>query len=112
MERSTKTIAGRTLSTRSIQPEALPACGTIRATGYAADYAVGALSAMQAHMATATRDPSADIGTPEEIADVAVFLCSSLASGVNGQNIIIDHGLREAKHPMAGIWKAPTIEPL
>lgn len=58
------------------------------------------------------RDYGSSIGSPEEIADVAVFLSSHLAAGVNGQNLIIDRGLREAKHPMAGILRAPDVEPL
>ena len=43
------------------------------------------------HMIAKT--PLARIGTPEEIADVVVFLCSDLARFVTGQNIVIDGGM-------------------
>lgn len=46
---------------------------------------------------------------PEDMADVAVFLASSSAAGVNGQNILVDKGLREAVHPMSGIWTVPEM---
>jgi enoyl-[acyl-carrier-protein] reductase (NADH) len=49
---------------------------------------------------------------PEDMADVAVFLASSSAEGINGQNILVDKGLREAVHPMSGIWTVPEITPL
>ena len=39
------------------------------------------------------KTPLARIGTPEEIADVVVFLCSDLARFVTGQNIVIDGGM-------------------
>jgi len=43
------------------------------------------------HMIAKT--PLARIGTPEEIADVVMFLCSDLARFVTGQNIVIDGGM-------------------
>lgn len=43
------------------------------------------------HMRAKT--PLARVGTPEEIADVVVFLCSDLARFVTGQNIVIDGGM-------------------
>ncbi len=43
------------------------------------------------HMEAKT--PLARIGTPEDIADVVVFLCSDLARFVTGQNIVIDGGM-------------------
>ena len=49
---------------------------------------------------------------PEDIADVAVFLASTSAGGINGQNVLVDKGLREAVHPMSGIWTVPEIIPL
>lgn len=39
------------------------------------------------------KTPLARIGTPEEIADVVVFLCSELARFVTGQNIVVDGGM-------------------
>jgi len=43
------------------------------------------------HMEAKT--PLARIGTPEDVADVVVFLCSDLARFVNGQNIVVDGGM-------------------
>ena len=43
------------------------------------------------HMEAKT--PLARIGTPEDIADVVVFLCSDLARFVTGQNLVIDGGM-------------------
>jgi enoyl-[acyl-carrier-protein] reductase (NADH) len=54
----------------------------------------------------------AQVCQPEDMADVAVFLASSSAAGINGQNILVDKGLREAVHPMSGIWTVPEISPL
>jgi NAD(P)-dependent dehydrogenase (short-subunit alcohol dehydrogenase family) len=39
------------------------------------------------------KTPLARIGTPEEIADVVVFLWSDLARFVTGQNLVIDGGM-------------------
>ena len=39
------------------------------------------------------KTPLGRIGTPEEIADVVVFLCSDLARFVTGQNIVVDGGM-------------------
>jgi NAD(P)-dependent dehydrogenase (short-subunit alcohol dehydrogenase family) len=43
------------------------------------------------HMESKT--PLARIGTPEDIADVVVFLCSDLARFVTGQNLVVDGGM-------------------
>jgi NAD(P)-dependent dehydrogenase (short-subunit alcohol dehydrogenase family) len=43
------------------------------------------------HMTAKT--PLARIGTPEDIADVVVFLCSDLARFVTGQNLVVDGGM-------------------
>ena len=43
------------------------------------------------HMVAKT--PLARVGTPDDIADVVVFLCSDLARFVTGQNIVIDGGM-------------------
>ena len=43
------------------------------------------------HMTAKT--PLARVGTPDDIADVVVFLCSDLARFVTGQNIVIDGGM-------------------
>jgi NAD(P)-dependent dehydrogenase (short-subunit alcohol dehydrogenase family) len=39
------------------------------------------------------KTPLARIGTPEDIADVVVFLCSQEARFVTGQNLVIDGGM-------------------
>jgi NAD(P)-dependent dehydrogenase (short-subunit alcohol dehydrogenase family) len=39
------------------------------------------------------KTPLDRIGTPEEIADVVVFLCSPLARFITGQNIVVDGGM-------------------
>ena len=39
------------------------------------------------------KTPLGRIGTPDEIADVVVFLCSDLARFVTGQNIVVDGGM-------------------
>ena len=39
------------------------------------------------------KTPLARIGTPEDVADVVVFLCSDLARFVTGQNLVIDGGM-------------------
>jgi NAD(P)-dependent dehydrogenase (short-subunit alcohol dehydrogenase family) len=46
---------------------------------------------MEEHQITKT--PLARIGTPEEIADVVVFLWSDLARFVTGQNLVVDGGM-------------------
>ena len=38
------------------------------------------------------RTPSGRLVTPEEVADVAVFLCSPLARAITGQSIVVDNG--------------------
>ncbi|HEX4777252.1 MAG TPA: SDR family oxidoreductase, partial [Acidimicrobiia bacterium] len=43
------------------------------------------------HMVTKT--PLARVGTPEDVADVVVFLCSDLARFVTGQNVVVDGGM-------------------
>jgi NAD(P)-dependent dehydrogenase (short-subunit alcohol dehydrogenase family) len=43
------------------------------------------------HMVDKT--PLARIGTPDDIADVVVFLCSDLARFVTGQNLVVDGGM-------------------
>ena len=39
------------------------------------------------------KTPLDRIGTPEDVADVVVFLCSPLARFITGQNIVIDGGM-------------------
>ena len=40
-----------------------------------------------------SKTPLARIGTPEEIADVIVFLCSDQARFITGQNLVVDGGM-------------------
>ena len=42
---------------------------------------------------TLERTPAARLGTPEDIADVVVFLCSDQARFITGQNLVVDGGL-------------------
>jgi len=39
------------------------------------------------------KTPAARIGTPEDVADVVLFLCSDLSRFVNGQNLVVDGGM-------------------
>jgi 3-oxoacyl-[acyl-carrier protein] reductase len=39
-----------------------------------------------------SRNPWKRLGTPEEIANVIVFLCSDAASWITGQTIVLDGG--------------------
>jgi NAD(P)-dependent dehydrogenase (short-subunit alcohol dehydrogenase family) len=39
------------------------------------------------------KTPLERIGTPADIADVVVFLCSDLARFITGQNLVIDGGM-------------------
>jgi len=49
------------------------------------------MEGMPEHMEAKT--PLARIGSPEDIADVVVFLCSDLARFVTGQNLVVDGGM-------------------
>jgi NAD(P)-dependent dehydrogenase (short-subunit alcohol dehydrogenase family) len=49
------------------------------------------MEGMAEHMETKT--PLHRIGTPADIADVVVFLCSDLARFVTGQNLVVDGGM-------------------
>jgi NAD(P)-dependent dehydrogenase (short-subunit alcohol dehydrogenase family) len=47
------------------------------------------------------RIPEALFVTPEEIADVVLFLCSPASRGIKGQTIVVDRGLSNALHRSA-----------
>jgi 3-oxoacyl-[acyl-carrier protein] reductase len=46
-----------------------------------------------AQEAARTEVPAARLGTPQEVADVAAFLCSARAGYVTGQSVLVDGGL-------------------
>ena len=45
------------------------------------------------------------IGTPDDIADVVVFLCSDLARFVTGQNIVVDGGMTLHGSGVDGLYR-------
>ena len=49
--------------------------------------------------------PLGRIGTPEDIADVVVFLCSDLARFITGQNIVVDGGMTLHGSGVDGIFE-------
>lgn len=51
------------------------------------------------------KTPAGRIGTPEDIADVVVFLCSDLARFVTGQNIVIDGGMTLHGSGVDGLYR-------
>lgn len=51
------------------------------------DAGIGQAAAQQ------TKTPLNRVGTPEEIADVVVFLCSDAARFITGQNLVVDGGM-------------------
>ncbi|MEY2514206.1 MAG: 3-oxoacyl-[acyl-carrier protein] reductase [bacterium] len=65
--------------------------GRIATDRVASGYGAGG---MQAAADAARREvPAARLGTPQEVADAAVFLCSARASYVTGQRLLVDGGL-------------------
>ena len=53
-------------------------------------------SAHAAQAAAAREVPAGRLGTPQEVAAAAVFLCSSAAAYVTGQSLLVDGGLTRA----------------
>jgi NAD(P)-dependent dehydrogenase (short-subunit alcohol dehydrogenase family) len=51
------------------------------------------------------KTPAGRIGTPEDIADVVVFLCSDLARFVTGQNIVVDGGMTLHGSGVDGLYR-------
>ena len=47
---------------------------------------------------TASLVPMGRLGRPEEVADLAVYLCSERASFLTGTNVVLDGGLRQDLH--------------
>jgi len=70
------------------------------------------MAARGAAMAQAPPEVLAAIAPPEYIAQTAVFLASDMAAGVNGENIIVDKGLRQMPDPMSGLMFTPKFEPI
>lgn len=54
----------------------------------------------------------ANVAGPELIAQTAVFLASGMSEGVNGENIIVDKGLRQLPDPMSGLMFNPEFKPI
>jgi NAD(P)-dependent dehydrogenase (short-subunit alcohol dehydrogenase family) len=55
-----------------------------------------------------TKTPLARIGTPEDVADVVVFLCSPLARFVTGQNVVVDGGMTLHGAGVDGLFELVT----
>jgi NAD(P)-dependent dehydrogenase (short-subunit alcohol dehydrogenase family) len=51
------------------------------------------------------KTPAGRIGTPEDIADVVVFLCSDLARFITGQNIVVDGGMTLHGSGVDGLYR-------
>jgi NAD(P)-dependent dehydrogenase (short-subunit alcohol dehydrogenase family) len=51
------------------------------------------------------KTPAGRIGTPDDIADVVVFLCSDLSRFVTGQNIVIDGGMTLHGSGVDGLYR-------
>ena len=63
----------------------------------ATDRIAGSYGGMQAAQdAAAGEVPAGRLGTPQEVADAAVFLCSAGAGYVTGQSLLVDGGLTQS----------------
>jgi NAD(P)-dependent dehydrogenase (short-subunit alcohol dehydrogenase family) len=51
------------------------------------------------------KTPAGRVGTPDDIADVVVFLCSDLARFVTGQNIVVDGGMTLHGSGVDGLYR-------
>lgn len=51
------------------------------------------------------KTPAGRIGTPDDIADVVIFLCSDLARFVTGQNIVVDGGMTLHGSGVDGLYR-------
>lgn len=51
------------------------------------------------------KTPAGRVGTPEDIADVVVFLCSDLSRFVTGQNIVVDGGMTLHGSGVDGLYR-------
>jgi NAD(P)-dependent dehydrogenase (short-subunit alcohol dehydrogenase family) len=84
--------------------------------GAASEQARNAMMAKMGAMAQAPPEAAAmmaeNVAPPELIAQTAVFLASDMSGGVNGENIIVDKGLRQLPDPMSGLMFQPVFEPI
>jgi NAD(P)-dependent dehydrogenase (short-subunit alcohol dehydrogenase family) len=51
------------------------------------------------------KTPAGRIGTPDDIADVVIFLSSELARFVTGQNIVVDGGMTLHGSGVDGLYR-------
>jgi NAD(P)-dependent dehydrogenase (short-subunit alcohol dehydrogenase family) len=75
----------------SISPGAIPTGIFAKAFGLEADKSDATVGVVQAAFARAQPIPHA--GSPDDIAEAAVFLASNEASFINGQDLVVDGGL-------------------
>jgi NAD(P)-dependent dehydrogenase (short-subunit alcohol dehydrogenase family) len=52
------------------------------------------------------------VALPDEMANVAIFLASDLATAINGQNIAADYGLTEGASAHECLGGMPAVTPL
>ncbi|EKD04984.1 hypothetical protein A1Q2_00710 [Trichosporon asahii var. asahii CBS 8904] len=84
--------------------------------GAASEQARNAMMAKMGAMAQAPPEAAAmmaeNVAPPELIAQTAVFLAGDMSAGINGENIIVDKGLRQLPDPMSGLMFQPVFEPI
>ena len=95
MCRSLRTDAGRPAPRVRDGPSADPRAGVRRAIGYVPEHGTvyEGLTADEARIALlGEKQPSLQFTTPEQLGELAVFLCSPAADNVRGQAWAVDGG--------------------